>query len=155
MTISPAIGQSRIHVRIKTSMFIILGFEAVKSLDAAASFRLPSSFPVSCGSFSGITHLSRVQLPHNLFQLPNALLQLYGLLCGVFAAGSQIPVVPPPIQPYLFGFIDRADQESNLHGQEFNVRERNLDVAGYHKALIKDPVQDVNQSRRPRGDQAS
>src|SRR5262245_6113524 len=57
-------------------------------------------------------------------------------------------IVLPPVEANLFGFVDRADEQSNSNGEKLDFRERHLDVASDHESLVKDPVEHFDQTRR-------
>src|SRR5579862_7128126 len=56
-------------------------------------------------------------------------------------------VVAPPVQPDLLGLVDRADEQPDAYREEFDFRQRDLDVAGHHEALVQDPVEHLDQPR--------
>ena len=49
----------------------------------------------------------------------------------------------PPVQPDLLRFVDRADKQTDLNGEELDVGEVDLDVADDDKTLVEHPVKDV------------
>src|SRR5688572_11343796 len=59
--------------------------------------------------------------------------------------GGQAWVVPPPVQTDLLGLVDRAHEQSNLNGQELDIREVDLDVAGNHQPFVQNAVEDLDQ----------
>ena len=59
---------------------------------------------------------------------------------------TQARVCPPPIESYLFGFIDRADKEANLDRKELDVGKIDFDVADDDKTLVEHAVEDVNEA---------
>lgn len=60
----------------------------------------------------------------------------------------QVRVVLPPVQPYLFGFVHRTNQETDAHRQQLHIRQGDANVARDHQALIKYPIQDVDEIGR-------
>src|SRR5205085_5008660 len=80
------------------------------------------------------------QLSDLAFEFGEALAQLYVLGFGALGARRQVRVVAPPVQPDLLGLINRADEQSDLQRQQFDVGERDLDVARDDQPLVKYPV---------------
>src|SRR5262245_51560662 len=60
-------------------------------------------------------------------------------------AGRQVVIVLPPIEANLLGLIDRADEQTNPDRQKLDFRQRHFDVAGDHKPLVQDAVEDVDE----------
>jgi hypothetical protein len=54
--------------------------------------------------------------------------------------GTQPRIGLPPVKPDLLGFVDRADEETDLNGEELDVGEVDLDVADDHEALVEHAV---------------
>ena len=54
-------------------------------------------------------------------------------------------IVFPPIETDLLSFVDRTDEQPDPNGQQLDLGERYLDVAGDDEALVQDPVEDVDQ----------
>jgi hypothetical protein len=52
----------------------------------------------------------------------------------------------PPVQPDLFGLVDRADEQTNLDGEKLDVCEIDLDVADDHEALVEHAIQNVDET---------
>src|SRR5262249_32224764 len=61
-------------------------------------------------------------------------------------AGREMMIELPPVEADLLGFVDRADEQPDADGQELDLRQRNLDVAGDHEALIEYTVENVDQA---------
>src|SRR5205085_10467535 len=80
------------------------------------------------------------QLSDLAFEFGETLAQLHVLGFGAFGPRRQVRVVAPPIQPDLLVLINRADEQTNLQRQQFDVSERDLDVARYDQSLVKYPV---------------
>jgi hypothetical protein len=59
--------------------------------------------------------------------------------------GGQPRIVPPPIEANLFGLVDGADEETNLNGEELDVREVDLDVTRDDETLVEHSIEDVDQ----------
>jgi hypothetical protein len=51
----------------------------------------------------------------------------------------------PPVQANLLSLIHGTHQQPNTNGKKFDVRQGNANVASDNKALIEDPIEDVNQ----------
>jgi hypothetical protein len=60
------------------------------------------------------------------------------------AAVSQ--VMPPPVQPDLFRFIDGAHEQPHLNREELDVREVDLDVASDDQPFVQNAVENLDQS---------
>ncbi len=78
------------------------------------------------------------------FELRDALLQTGDDRFSFFVR-NQRAVVPPPIEADLFGFVDRADEQTNADGEQLDVGERDAHIASDDQPLVEDPIQDVNQ----------
>ena len=86
----------------------------------------------------------RLDLP---FQLTDLRAQIVGLRHRpALAAGRQVPIVTPPVQPDLLRLVERADQQAYPDRQELDLRERDLDVAGDHEALVEHPIENVDET---------
>ena len=59
---------------------------------------------------------------------------------------AQSGIGLPPVEADLLGFVDRADQESNLNGEQFDVGEVDFDVADDHEALVEHTIENVDQT---------
>jgi hypothetical protein len=46
----------------------------------------------------------------------------------------------------LFGLVDRADEKTDLDGQELDVGEIDLDVADNDEALVEHAIQNVDKA---------
>jgi hypothetical protein len=62
---------------------------------------------------------------------------------------SQIRIVLPPVQADLFRLVDGANQQPYANGQQFNIRERNADIASYDEAFIQHSVEDIDKVSCP------
>ena len=58
--------------------------------------------------------------------------------------------MPPPVQSDLLRFIDRANEEPHLNGEELHVRQVDLDVTGDHQSFVQHAVEDLDQSMTAR-----
>src|SRR5581483_10902426 len=54
----------------------------------------------------------------------------------------------PPVQADLLGLVNGADQQANADGEQFNIGERNTDIAGDYQTLVQHPVENVNNVGR-------
>jgi hypothetical protein len=54
----------------------------------------------------------------------------------------------PPVDADGFRFVDRADHEAELDGEELDVRERDFDVSRDDEALVENLVEDVDEALR-------
>ena len=79
-------------------------------------------------------------MPDLSFQFRKPLAQLHVLGLGSLGSCCQVRIVAPPVQPYLLGLINRADEQTNLQRQQFDVGERHFDVACDDQPLVKYPV---------------
>jgi hypothetical protein len=64
--------------------------------------------------------------------------------CGHREAG----IVAPPVEANLFGLVDRAHEQPHLNGEELDIGEVDLDVAGDHEALVEHSVENVDEAVR-------
>ena len=60
--------------------------------------------------------------------------------------GAQTRIRAPPVESNLLGFVDRADQETNLNREKFDVGKVDLDIADDDKTLVEHSVEDVNEA---------
>src|SRR4051794_16801669 len=58
----------------------------------------------------------------------------------------------PPVDAHLARPVDRRDEQPELDGQQLDVEQIDLDVAGDDDALVEPPLEDVGEARRPVGD---
>src|SRR4051812_9125523 len=58
------------------------------------------------------------------------LLAQLDLVLRLALAGREVPVVLPPIESDLARLVERADDEPDPDGEELDLRQRHLDVAG-------------------------
>src|SRR5688572_5853568 len=84
----------------------------------------------------------RRQRQHPLLQLAQLLAQRQVLLYHLLAAGREVPVVLPPVEPDFLRLVDGTDHQADADGQQFHFGQRNLDVAGDDKALVEHPIED-------------
>src|SRR5437764_15399325 len=71
-----------------------------------------------------------------------------GLVLGLVAIGSgrEVVVVLPPVEPDLLRLVDRADDQADADGEELDLGERHLDVAGDDEPLVENPIEDVDEA---------
>jgi hypothetical protein len=62
------------------------------------------------------------------------------------APRRQIAIVPPPIESDFLCLVERTDEQSDPDRQEFDFRQRNLDVARDHKSFVEYPIQYVDKT---------
>src|SRR5205085_9003656 len=104
----------------------------------------PPSALFACAALSCLARRWRSrrggQLSDLAFEFGEALAQLHVLGFGAFGARRQVRVVAPPVQPDLLGLINRADEQSDLQRQQFDVGERELVVARAAQPLATNPA---------------
>src|SRR2546423_12388439 len=66
-------------------------------------------------------------------------------LDGALRVCAQSRVSAPPVESDLLGFVDRANQETNLDGEQLDVGKIDLDVADDDETFVEDAVEDVNE----------
>jgi len=54
--------------------------------------------------------------------------------------------VPPPVQSDLLGFVDGADEKTNLDGEKLDVGKIDLDVADNDETLVEHAVENIHQA---------
>jgi len=59
---------------------------------------------------------------------------------------AQAGIGLPPVESDLLCFVDRADEETDLNGEELDVGEVDLDVADNHEALIEHAVKNIDET---------
>src|SRR5690349_16176825 len=59
---------------------------------------------------------------------------------------AQTWIGAPPIESNLLGFVDRADEETNLNREKFDVGKIDLDVTDDDETLVEHAVEDVNEA---------
>ena len=57
----------------------------------------------------------------------------------------QIGIEFPPVHANLLGFINRADQQTNADRQQFDIRERDANVAGDDQPFVENAVQNIDE----------
>ena len=77
-----------------------------------------------------------------------SLLQLTRAQCGVGRSTREARIVTPPVEADLFGFVDRAHEQSHLNRQQLDIREIDLDIAGDDQPFVEDAVEDVYKAVR-------
>jgi len=60
--------------------------------------------------------------------------------------GAQARIRSPPVETDLLGLVDRANEKTDLNGEELDVGEVDLDVADYDEALVEHTVEDVDEA---------
>ena len=55
-------------------------------------------------------------------------------------------IVTPPVQPDLFGLVDRTDEQAHLNGEQLHVGEIDLDVASNHQPFVQHAVENLDQT---------
>jgi hypothetical protein len=61
---------------------------------------------------------------------------------------GQPRIAGPPVDADLPGGLQRGDHQPQLDGEQFDVQQVHLDVAGDHQSLVQDAFQDVAQVGR-------
>src|SRR3954468_2729958 len=51
----------------------------------------------------------------------------------------------PPVETDLLGLVDLADQQADPDREEFDFRERDLDIAGDDEAFVENAVENVDE----------
>src|SRR3954463_5994156 len=92
----------------------------------------------------------RRQLDHRLETL-EALAQLLVLLLELLGARAQRRIALPPVDAHLPRALDRRDEQAQLDGQQLDVEQVDLDVAGDDDPLVEHALEDVGQVRRALG----
>src|SRR5947209_3824513 len=64
-------------------------------------------------------------------------------------AGRKVMIETPPIEPNLLCLVDRTDQQTNADREQLDFRQRNLDIAGDHEALVQHAIEHLDQAGRP------
>ena len=59
-------------------------------------------------------------------------------------------ITSPPVETDLLCLVDRADEQANVDGEELDVGEIDLDVAGDDESFVQHAVEDVDQTVVPR-----
>jgi len=62
--------------------------------------------------------------------------------------GGEMRVSAPPVHADFFCLVDRTDQQPDLDGQQFDIREVDFDIARDDKTLVEDAIQYVYKSLR-------
>ena len=65
---------------------------------------------------------------------------------GGSGVGTQSRIGLPPVKTDLLCLINRADEETDLNGEELDVGEVDLDVADNHEAFVEHAIEDVDQT---------
>lgn len=51
----------------------------------------------------------------------------------------------PPVDAHLLRLVDGCDQQAKFDGEQLDVEQVDLDVAGDDDALVKDPFKNVRE----------
>src|SRR5262249_21483397 len=54
----------------------------------------------------------------------------------------------PPVEPDLFRFVDRADEQPDANGEQLDFRQRHLDIARHDQSLVENAIEHVDQTGR-------
>jgi len=54
--------------------------------------------------------------------------------------------MPPPVQSDLLGFVDGADEKTNLDGEKLDVGKIDLDVADNDETFVEHAVENIHQA---------
>src|SRR6267143_113701 len=77
---------------------------------------------------------------------PDLLAQGLVLRLVAVATWREVVVVFPPVETNLLRLVDRADDEADADGEELDLGERHLDVAGDDEALVEDAIEDIDEA---------
>ena len=84
------------------------------------------------------------------FQLPlepaNSLFELLVLDGQLVVPHREMAIVPPPVEANLFCFVDRADHQPDADGEQLDLGDRDLDVAGDDQAFVEHPIENVDEA---------
>jgi hypothetical protein len=69
---------------------------------------------------------------------------LEGLGHTMGLAGEKA-IVAPPVEAYLLGLIDGANEKPDFYSEEFDIGERDSNIAGDDKSFIQDFVEDIKE----------
>jgi hypothetical protein len=61
---------------------------------------------------------------------------------------TKYRVIYPPIHAHLFGFVNGADDQADLNGEQFDVNQLYPDIASDNDSLVQNALQDIRQGRR-------
>ncbi len=54
----------------------------------------------------------------------------------------------PPVEPDLLGLVDRADEQPDPNREQFDFRERHLDIARDDESLVEYAIENVDEPTR-------
>jgi hypothetical protein len=54
----------------------------------------------------------------------------------------------PPVEANLLGFVDRANQQSNADGEEFDFGEGHFDVTSHNQTFVEHSIQYLDKTGR-------
>src|SRR5262249_6605971 len=130
----------------------------LSSTRSRTSMRLVPPAARSTGIRHSLTYTSqRRVLPHRrrrtatrqLVTLPlertHLLAQLFVLGRQQLLARRQMVIELPPVEANLLRLVDRADEKPDPDRQEFDFRERHLDVACDDQPLVEDAIENVDE----------
>src|SRR5437879_5169904 len=122
--------RSRTSIRLVPPDALSTGMSLLQSASVCAA-------PGGCGAGE------RLELP---LEQADLLAQRIVLRVVAVAPGRQVVIVLPPVQADLLRLVDRADDEADADGEELDLGERHLDVAGDDEALVEDAVEHVDEA---------
>src|SRR3954463_10632314 len=98
-----------------------------------------SGLPLGRGRLAG-------QRIHLALEQPDLLAKLFLLHFHLLPAGREVLVVPPPVESDLLRLVDRADDQPHTDGEQLDLGQRHLDVAGDDQAFVEHPIENVHQT---------
>src|SRR3954447_22749773 len=68
----------------------------------------------------------------------------------VAVAAREERIAFPPVDPHLLRLVGGGDEQAEPDGEQLDVEQADLDVAGDHDALVEHPLEHVGELRRRR-----
>src|SRR6187455_3358958 len=141
MTIPLSSTRSRTSIRLEPPA---ARSTAIHCLLGNLPLRSPPIEPLGAQSGSALRRTwRRFQLP---LESSNFFLELLVFHRQLVAPQREMTIVTPPVQPDLFGLVDRTDHQADADGQQLDFSDGNLDVAGDHQPLVEYAIEYVDEA---------
>src|SRR3982751_5743329 len=76
---------------------------------------------------------------------PHLFAQLILFQLDLVTPRREVLVITPPVQADLLRLVDGADDQADADGEQLDLRQRDLDVAGDDEALVEHAVEHVHE----------
>src|SRR5262249_33265287 len=124
--------------RSRTSMRLVPPVVRSTGIGSSSAFLPLLLFLWSAGAACGRRSAILGEQGHLRLERGELAPQIVALAHRARAAGSEVRVVFPPVEPDLLCLVDRADDEPDANREELDFGQRDLDVTRDGEALVED-----------------